>query len=238
MILVKKKHLYVLVTLVCILLVFGEIRFFMALKSVNLATNLAVKYEVESFVFASIILTISVYLFLVFFMRKSDNVLKRLDKMIELSEYGKHDVSGHLKKLNKLGKKIEYLLYNFKELNAKQALKISSLSAIISILVKNNESPIFLLNRHGNITECSDRLLALLGVESRDMVKRNFNDLFEDEEYSQLFYELEEAGGVVEKGKKSIRIQGKELTQETSFFPVKNSRGDISHIIGVFGVHR
>jgi len=233
MILVKKKHLYILVTLVCVMLVFGELRFFMALRSVDLVADLQVKYEVESFIFASIVLTIIVYLFLVFFMRQSDNVLKRMDKMIELSEYGKHDIAGHLGKLDRLGEKIGYLTYNFRDFSKKQALKISSLAGITDVLVRNNEAPVLIFNRHGNIIACSGRLLDVLQVPEEDLLKTNYNEIVLSPPYNQLFYELE---GVKERSgteKMVMRAGGRDLEEDAVFYPVTNSDGVLSHIVGV-----
>ncbi len=236
MILVKKRHLYILVTLVCILLVFGEVRFFRALKSVNLAVNMEVKYEMESFIFNSIVLTLAVYLFLVYFMRKSSNVLKRLDKMIELSEYGKYDISGHLQKLGRLGKKIEYLLYHFRELSDMKTLKISSLSGINDLLIRNNEQPLFLLNRHGNVVNCSDPFLTLFRAKKDAIMKRNINELFKDVNYEEFFFELEKARDHVIKEDVTIEINGSRHQYKVDFYSIVNAKGDISHIVGVLEV--
>lgn len=234
MILVKKKYLYTLVTLVCILLVFGEIRFFLALKSVNLAANLAVKYEVENFIFASIVLTMIVYLFLVFFMRKSDNVLKRLDKMIELSEYGEHDISTHLKKLDTLGRKIEDLLHYFKDLNEMKTLKISSLSSIVNLLMQQSTAPVFLFNRHGDMVNCSDSFLAELGATREAIMCLNVNRIVKGASSSDLFIEVEEKGKSVVREEVAMEIDGNPLTRTVELHPIINAEGNISHIAGIF----
>ena len=103
MIIVKKRNLYILAFLVCLLLILGELRFFFALERANLSANLQIKYEIESFIFASIVFALIVFLFLVYFVRASNNILKILDKLIEISDYGEHDISSHLKRLGKCG---------------------------------------------------------------------------------------------------------------------------------------
>jgi PAS domain-containing protein len=235
MILVKKINLYILVALVCVFLVSGEVRFFLAVKSVHLPSNLEFKYEVESFIFASIVLTIIVALFLIYFMRKSRNVFKSLDKIIDLSAYGEHDISGHLKQLGLLGTKINYLLYNLKDLNEKKSLRISSLSGINDLLIKKNEAPIFLLNRHGNIVNCSDRLLSMMGLSKDDIIKRNINLMFKDINYEETFFELERAPRrqLVLKRDVTAQIAARIKKYRAEFYPITNAKNQISHIVGI-----
>ncbi|MFC1480148.1 PAS domain-containing protein [Candidatus Omnitrophota bacterium] len=232
MILVKKSNLYILTTLISALLVFGEIKFFMAIKSVNLPANLDFKYEVENFVFASIVLTLIVGLFLVYFIRKSHNIFKRLDMMIELSEYGKHDISAHLKQLGRLGEKINYLLYNLNDLNDKRSLRISSLSRISSLLIEKNSAAVFLLNRHGNTTDCSDHLLSMLGIDRSAVIKQNVNKLFKDINYNELFFELEKKRSIIIKEDVVAEINAQATKHRVHFYPIVNSNDQISHIIG------
>ncbi|MBT8491124.1 MAG: PAS domain-containing protein [Deltaproteobacteria bacterium] len=233
MILIKKKHLYTLVILVCILLVFGEVRFFLALKSVNLAANLEVKYEVESFIFASIVMILIVYLFLVFFMRRSDNVLKRLDKMIELSEYGEYDISAHLKKLDMLGQKIENLLYYFKDLNEMKTLRISSLSAIVNLLMQQSTAPVFLFNRHGDMVNCSDSFLVALGAPREAVMNLNVNSILKGASSADFFIDVEDKRTSVVREEVAMEIDGNSLTRTMELHPVVNAKGDISHIAGI-----
>jgi len=235
MILVKRRNLYILITLICFLLILGELRFFHALSSVELSGNLAVKYQVESFIFASVILTLVVYLFLVYFMRQSDNVMKRLDKMIELSGYGEHDISMHLKKLGKFGKKIDHLIYNIKALNDMKSLKISSLAGIKNLLIQKNSAPLFLLNRHGNIAECSDAMLKLVSAKREEVIKRNFDELFRGVKYEELFFDLEKIRERNMTKSVVLDIGGRSHEYNTKFYAIDNANGEISHIVGVFG---
>ena len=234
MMLVKRAYLYVLVTLVFILLVSGEVRYFLALKSVNLVHTLELKYELENFIFAFIILTIIVYSFLIYFMRASTNVYKRLDRMIELSEYGKQDISEHLKRLGRLGEKIGYLLHHFRELNDMKSLKISSLSGISGLLVEKNSMPLFLLNRHGNVVDCSDRLLHIMKIDRDMIVKQNASELFKNMDYEELFFDLERARTFIMKKNAEIEVNNKKIKRDVNFYPILNAEDQISHIIGIF----
>lgn len=235
MILVRKRNLYILVTLVFLLLVSGEVRYFLALKSVNLVTNLEVKYELENFIFAFIVLTIIVYSFLIYFVRASMNVLKSLDRMIDLSEYGKQDIGAHLKRLGSLGDKIDYLLYHFKELSKMKSLKISSLSGISGLLIEKNSMPLFLLNRHGNVVDCSDELLSVMGIDKNMIVKQNANNIFKDMDYEELFFDLERSRNFITREHAEVEVNGKKIKGKVDFYPIINAENQISHVIGILG---
>ncbi|MFH1996111.1 MAG: PAS domain-containing protein [Candidatus Omnitrophota bacterium] len=233
MILVKRSNLLILSALIGALLVMGELRFFFALKSVDLSGNLQVKYEIESFIFASVVFTLIVALFFIYFLRRSMNILKTLDKMIEISEFGEHDISAHLKQLGRFGEKIASLLFHFKELNDMKSLKISSLACIGAILIEKNDAPLFLLNRHGNIVNCSERLLSMLNVTRGRLIKSEMRSLFKNMNYEELFFDLEKSRAVTRKTGIVTDAEGNETRHSVDLYPVANAEGLLSHIIGI-----
>ena len=233
MILVKRKHLYILTILFCILLVFGEIKYFFALKSVNLTTNMAIKYEVENFIFAAVVLVLIVFMFLVNFMRKSDNVLKKMDKMIELSEYGKHNIEGHLDKLGELGKKVNYLTFYLKNLNDMKTLKISSLSNMNGILMDRSKEKVFTVDSHGIITACNKQLAEFMNINKSSVVNHAVEDFFTDLHLEQLFFDLKKEYGSITKEKLVLKINGKEKVHRVIFYPVLNANNEVSNAIGI-----
>jgi hypothetical protein len=179
------------------------------------------------------VLTIIVYSFLIYFLRASMNVLKSLDRMIDLSEYGKQDIGAHLKKLGNLGDKIEYLLHHFRELSEMKSLKISSLSGISGLLIEKNSMPLFLLNRHGNVVDCSDELLSVIGIDKDMIIKQNANNIFKDMDYEELFFDLENARNFITRKDAEIEINGKKAKGKVEFYPIVNAEDQISHIIGI-----
>ncbi|MFH1593261.1 MAG: PAS domain-containing protein [Candidatus Omnitrophota bacterium] len=233
MILVKRLHLYMLTTLMGMLLILGELRFFFALKSANLSENLQMKYEIESFIFASIVFTLIVILFLIFFLHRSVKILKALDKMIDISQYGEHDIASHLKRLGPLGEKIASLLLHFKKLNDMKSLKISSLSGIVAIVIEKNEALIFLVNRHGNIVNCSDQLLKLFGLAKEQVIKGEVRALFQDMNYEEIFFDLEKSRDAITKEGMTARIPGNTSIYKVHLYPVTNADAQISHIVGI-----
>ena len=233
MILVKKKYLYILVFLFFLLLVFGEIKFFYTLKNVNLATNLVLKYEIESFIFASIIFILIVVFFLISFIRASENILKKLDKMITLSEYGKHDVSMQLKKMGVFGLKVNYLILNLNRLNDMKSLKISSMAGINNFLVEKSDKLIFLMNYQGDILNCSNRLLDTMKTGKKDIIDRNIGELFKTIRSEELFFLLRKDRRAIVEEDLPVEVDNNEQRRKMVFYPIVNVDNEVSHVIGI-----
>ena len=233
MILVKRKYLYILALLICVLLIFGELRFFYALQNINLQQNLMFKYELESFIFVSIVMLLIVSVFVFYFMRSSTRVLRVLDKIVELSSYGKHDVSMHLEKLGPFGVRIKYLIHNLRDMNSKQSLKMSSLSGIIEGLIAKNSLPMFLINRHGNILNCSNKFLACFDADKKMIEKKNINELSKNLNYEKVFFKLEGKSEHIEREGVDISLNEKIEHFKIIFTPITNAENNISHIICV-----
>ena len=235
MYLVKKKYLYMLTLLVIILLIFGEIRFFHVINSLDLKADLKVKYEVENFIFAAILLVIAVGLFLVNMIRSSLNILKRLDKMIEVSEYGKLDVSSHLKPMGRLGIKVKYLLYYLDKLNEMRALKISSLSGINDYLLKNTGESIIIFDALGKVVNCSLRLLETLKVSKKDLMGVEVGEVLKGESAERFLPELKAQRKPVTRDKVVVAPGRTRIEKSVTYTPVFNSENEISHVICVIG---
>lgn len=232
MILVRKKHLYILTLLFMLLVIFGEIKFFFAIRGMSKVTDLGIKYEVENFIFASIMLVLIVFFFLVNFIRTSNNVLKRMDKMIELSSYGKYDVGEHLKRLGKLGERVNYLIYHLDSLNNMKTLKISSLSQMNEFLMKRSREALFLMDRYGMITNCSEALPEKLKTGMGSFMGREFKDVFGGIDLEGLFFALERSRQAATKEGVEVRMDGREEKHKVTFYPIINAAEDVSHVIG------
>ena len=235
MILVKKRYLLALTSVLCLLVIFGELKFFMALQSINMHTNLTLKYEVENFIFAAIVVLITVVVFFFAFIRASENVLRRLDKMIELSEYGKHDVSSHMEKLGVLGTKVNHLTYNLNSLSSMRAVKISSLSDIIDFLMDRSGDMVILTDYKGRILDCSSKMASEFNVDKSRIAGLKARDILKEENFDDLISGVKDARKAIKKEKIVLEIAGKEKKCVGIFYPVINSDKQISNFIGVFG---
>jgi transcriptional regulator with PAS, ATPase and Fis domain len=153
--------------------------------------------------------------------------------MIELSEYGKYDISGHLKKLGRLGEKIKLLLYRSDELNEMKSLRISSQSGIIDLLTEKYKAPLFLLNRHGNVVNCSKEFLDMMNTERNAIIKKGFNEIFREMSYEDLFFDIEKVRDHITKKEAVAELGGTRKKLDLELYPIANSEGQISHIIGI-----
>lgn len=235
MILVKKRYLFTMTLIFCLLVVFGEIKFFMAIQSINQNTNLELKYEIENFIFATIVVLLLGSVFFVGFIRGSENILKRMDKMIQLSDYGKHDVSAHLERLGRIGKKVNYLTYNLNNLNEMRMKKISSLSEIIDFLMGRSGDMILLTDPTGKVLDCSKKLTQEFKTESKYVEGRNLNDFLVEEDFDDIFHSLQKKRSAVEKEKLHVRIGSHDKRKKSIFLPVMNVDNEVSNVIAILG---
>ena len=219
----------------CLLVVFGEIKFFMAIQSINQNTNLELKYEIENFIFATIVVLLLGSVFFVGFIRGSENILKRMDKMIQLSDYGKHDVSAHLERLGRIGKKVNYLTYNLNNLNEMRMKKISSLSEIIDFLMGRSGDMILLTDPTGKVLDCSKKLTQEFKTESKYVEGRNLNDFLVEEDFDDIFHSLQKKRSAVEKEKLHVRIGSHDKRKKSIFLPVMNVDNEVSNVIAILG---
>lgn len=233
MILVRKRYLFILTLLFCVILVFGEVKFFMALKSIQTHINMELKYELENFIFAFIVLLLIVFLFYINFIRLNSNILKRLDKMIEISEYGKHDIGPHLEAMGELGKKVNYLIFHFKNLNKMRALKISSLSKINNFLLEKIPEELFLMDFHGNILDFTSSFAEEIQISKDQLKDRNITDFLKKTEFENIRSMLEKKRSPIEKGDISLGKNGK--LHKITFSPIMNSENQVAYIVGIIG---
>jgi len=233
MYLVKKRYMFILTAMVVLLVVFGEIRFFHAIKSANLTADLEIKYDVENFIFVAILLGLVVFLFLVNLIRASMNVIRKLDKMIEISEYGKLDVTSHLKEMGSLGARLNYLLYYLNHLNEMKSLKISSDSGIKDFLMKRVGESLLVSDSVGQVKDCSPPLVEKLKVSRADIVGRDLDEIFRGVDPGALFAELREKRRPLVRDDQTVVVGGMESACRVAFHPVINAANEVSHAICV-----
>lgn len=235
MILVKKRYLFTLTLVFCLLIVFGEIKFFMAIQSINAHTDLELKYELENFIFATVVVLLLVSVFFIGFIRSSENILKRLDKMIELSQYGKHDVSAHLEKLGAIGIKFNRLTYHLDSLNKMKSLKISSQSEMVSFLMDRSCELLLLTNCQGKVINCSLKLAEEFKAAKDRIITKDLHDLLVGESFDDIFQGVERNRSGIERDKLTVKIGDMEKKRKAFFLPVMNSENQISNIMVILG---
>lgn len=235
MILVRKRDLFILTMLFCFIVIFGEIKFFAALKSIEVHTNLALKYELENFIFAFVVILLIVFLFFINFVRMSDNVLKRLDKMVELSRYGQYDITQHLDEMGQIGKRVKYLLFHLNNLNEMKTVKISSLSGVSDFLVDRADEEMFILDCRGIIINCSEKLAKEAEVDKKDIKGKNIKNFFKQVDFENIYRELESKRSKIDKDDIILDMKGKDSKRSVAFIPIMNSMEHIAYIVVIVG---
>ncbi len=114
-----------------------------------------------------------------------------------------------------------------------KTLRISSLSAIVNLLMQQSTVPVFLVSRHGDMVNCSGTFLTELGAPREAVMNLNVNRIFKGASSSDLFMEMEEKGKSVVREEVAMEINGNPLTRTMELHPVVNAKGDISHIAGI-----
>jgi hypothetical protein len=196
----------------------------------NVQGDLDLKYEIENFIFAFIIIILIVYIFLVHFIRKSTNLLKRMDKLIELSEFGKYDIHTHLDKLGTFGEKVNYLLFHLSRLNDLKTLKISTSSNIIRILLKQITKKIYIFDRAGNLLDYGN-----LPFDGEQNSGQNtvFSDIFPGLNCEDIYMELDSIRKVIKLENIKVISEEGENGPVVEFYPVINAEGKLSNTVAV-----
>ncbi len=233
MILIRRKYLYMITFLFCVLVVFGELKFFFALKSINMHANLDLKYELENFIFASIVITLIVFFYLINSMRKSKNIFKKMDRIIDLSEYGRHDVGEHLKRMGALGERVNYLMVNLRELSDKKTLKISAVTSVNSFLLNIMSEKVIVTDCKGCIIDVSESFMTSMKVDKKNLVGKNITEIFRNLNVQELLFEMNGERKSYTKEKIVMEINNKEKKYNIEFSPIINSQAELSNVVAV-----
>jgi hypothetical protein len=147
-----------------------------------------------------------------------------MDKLIELSEFGKYNVSAHLNKLGNFGEKVNYLLLHLSLLNDLKSMRISASSEIINILVEQIGNKTYIFDRIGNSISYS------VPAKSREEPKK-FNDIFTDLNHEDIYEKLDKSRKVIKLENISVLTDGGKKENNVEFHPVINTKGDICNIV-------
>lgn len=234
MIIIKKSHyLMILVISVVIVSVFG-VNFYNYLKDSGKIGDLNIKYFSENFIFITVVSVLVLFFVYIFILLRSINLFKELDRLNELSKYGSYGLDGQLKKLGKLGEKLNTLLSAIKEQNIMKSLRINSLSDINEFLLKNIDIELVLVGSNGNITGASSQLLNKFKATGDVLQDKNVSTIFEELDFNSIAQELEQQRIPVVKESLVLEISGNKIKDDFIFYPffnIKNYLSDIAIII-------
>ncbi|MBU1078625.1 MAG: hypothetical protein KKH98_15105 [Spirochaetes bacterium] len=231
---IKKIYFYSLLSLSLILLCLLGIWGYHNFQTLNTDNNSVIKYYAEHILYISILCIIILSLSFISVRIKSRNIIKELDKIIELSKYGPLTVSTFLKKLGTLGHKIDQLFFELNSLNEKKSLKISSLSGLNDFLIDNIDLLLLVTNARGKITNCSKKILTKYKLEKSLIIDKFLNELFEKINLDGLIIEMEKNQKYISNKKQKVTFKTSPVEISSMLYPVFNLNRELSYIICIF----
>ncbi|HCK99700.1 MAG TPA: hypothetical protein DHW42_06315 [Candidatus Marinimicrobia bacterium] len=234
MYLISKSRIYSIFILTVVIVVAFGVYSYLAITRIDFQDSLSLKYFAENFLFYIIILLVAATLIFVNTLIKSKNILRELDKVIELSRYGKYSSGDQLKKLGKLGVKIIDINAQLNSLNKMKSLKISSLSNAINLLIEKSEQHVILLDARGRVNKVSQKLLNDFGVEEKDILNKYAENILDNFNYSNVITELKKSKYLLFKSPLILETIVESVEVNVVVYPVLNHHSDISSCLCYF----
>ena len=231
MLLVKKGYFYLTLVVCCTLILLLGIAGYTAISNRSLFTFSAIKYHSENCIFIAI-LSVIVVLTLFFLMnRKSVKVLRELDKIAEISRYGKYYTGDYLKKLGSLGERIDHLFLELNSLNEMKSLRISALSKREQFLLENVPLKLMVIDVRGSLQGASRVLLEAIEQERSQIVGKNIEAFLKNVKFSDVIKDMENNRGVVMRKNIVVHAGEKSFESTIEFIPIFNVKNQLSDII-------
>lgn len=231
MLLIKKSHMYQIIFIYCLIISFLGFTFYKILIHSNIQHDPNIKYLAENFIYYSIVLIIIIILIFLKIIFKSKNILKELDKIIQISKQGNYNISDYIKKLDVFGEKISYILTQSINLSNMKSLKINSLSKINNFLIENNKGIIILIDSFGNIINCSKQFFNKFKTSKDLILNKHIKEFIKNLDFENLSIELEKTHDIIVKKDLTVEIEKKKTTLNFIFFPFYNIQNQMSHIL-------
>lgn len=230
MLVIKKVLFYIILILPCFLITALGYYGFTILNSINTANDLRLKFIAENFLFYSAIF-ISILVFMaVIAAKKSHKLFRDLDKIAELTHHGQNHTSEYLKRIGKLGQKIDALFIQLNKLNEMKSLKISALTNLNEFLCDNFDMKLFILDRLCRIINISKTLLQKLNMEEDSMINESIAEHAKGLDCDEIVAELETLRKPITR--KDIEMnENDKYKGDFIFYPIFNSRNELSNIV-------
>ena len=183
------------------------------------------RYLGETVLFISIVCASVIAVLFGFIFIRNRNVLRELDKVIEMSMYNNYSPLQSLSRLSVIGDKIGTIYRNLSILSEKRALKISSLHNLNTFLIDFLPFPAAVLDIQGTVIYTSREMR-----EGYEVLKTSeavsITALFSDLNFQNVIHQLKENISFVEEtvGRSTL-----------TFHPVRNRNLEISNIVCTLG---
>jgi hypothetical protein len=233
MLLMKRGLLVFILLAGCALLLLVGVTGHRALIEKGSATPQQLKYYAENTVFVSLLAVFALLILISVAWRRSVRVYNELDKIAQLSRYGKYYTGDFVKKLGKLGVKIDRLFSELNTLNEMKSLRISSLSSLNRILLENIHLKLLVADIQGMVQSCSRKFVEEIAQVEDRVLKKNVSSLFQGLDFPEVTAELERNRTPIEMPDLSMRMEGKQYAGRVEFIPIFNVKDRLSEIVFV-----
>jgi hypothetical protein len=233
MILVKRVVFYGVFFIIGALIIMLGVVNYLRLADIEAYNILLIKFYAENLLYLSIVSVIILLVSVLIIHRGGTRVLKEIDKVTELSGYGRYYSEEHMKKLGRLGEKINRLFLELNRLNDMKSFKISSVSNLNVFFLDNTHLHLFITDIEGTIQSCSRILLDKLKIAVQDMRGKNFSDVIKDLDFNELVLELQRSHTAVTREKVLLTAAEKSFQSQFVFYPILNVKNELSNIVCV-----
>ncbi|UCB45511.1 MAG: hypothetical protein JSV25_15085 [Spirochaetota bacterium] len=233
MILVKRVVFYVAFFIIGALIIMLGVVNYLRLSDIDAYNIQLIKFYAENLLYLSIVSLIILFVTVLIIHRGGTRVLKEIDKVTELSGYGRFYSGEYTKKLGRLGEKINRLFLELNRLNDMKSLKISSVSNLNSFFLDSTHLHLFITDIEGTIQSCSRLLQEKLKIEVQDIRGKGFSDIIKDLDFNELVVELQRSHTAVKREKVILTIGESSFQSQFMLYPIFNVRNELSNIVCV-----
>lgn len=158
-----------------------------------------------------------------FIMFRNRNLLKELDKAVEMSLYSNFDPVRTISRMGAIGEKITELYKNLSQVSEMRSLKITGLNALSDLLIGNIEFPAAVLDLEGELIKMNPEFRErILGDEKQRT--GNIRNVDPSLPIDEIIEGMNKNYGPLE-----TQFTGREFT----FYPVRNRNREIAYIFAV-----
>ncbi|HUT66815.1 MAG TPA: PAS domain-containing protein [Spirochaetota bacterium] len=233
MILVKRVVLYVAFFIMAIMMIVPGAVYYIRLEGIDALGNDLIRYNAENLVYLGIVGVVVLLVLFLLIHRGGVRVLKAIDKVSELSGYGRYYSGEYMRKLGRLGEKINRLFGELNSLNEMKSLKISAVSNLVSFFLENASLHCFIADIQGTIGSVSKRFAEKLKTDGQGVIGRSLTDMIKEFDFAEIKAELERNRSAVSKKGLMLVTGDTTLQGQFTFYPVFNAKNELSNIVGV-----
>lgn len=226
MVLLSRRRLLLFLAVVCFIILGLGIFGYQVIRTSSGPEPGKAQQEAETLLYLSFTGTALALLIGITTYRKSRNLEKEMDKLINLNRFNDFSPSQRMQKMGPFGEKVAQLYHRMNMLSEKKSLKISALGNLNSFLAGNIAKSLLVLDSTGRITYTSRTFLEKNEKLRSDIIGSDITAHFPDLNFYQILSELK---------KSHTGVEIKREKQLLQWLPIHNRNNEIDYIVMVQG---